>query len=180
MRFLMAIVMAMANLAKGLWNGAEWCWRNGWGLLGFGGSPTVMPPEQLDLPDNGEVEIARDMARGQQRAVDARLSTPARKVQAWAAALPEQRDTIPLRGLTDDQIDWLEVRLTDEQLKILASEKSEHKINAALAGIEDAIPGVPSVPSPIATKKNGPRIDISDRIHAFRFGDTEHQPRHLH
>lgn len=140
----------------------------------------MMPPKQLDLPDTDEIEIVRDMARGQQKAVDAMLSTPARRVQAWAAALPEQRDTIPLKGLTDDQIDWLEVRLSDDQLKVLASEKSEHKVNAALAGIEDAIPGVPSVPSPKTKKKSGPRIDISDRIHAFRFGNTEHQPRHLH
>ncbi|KPF43031.1 hypothetical protein [Rhizobium sp. AAP43] len=180
MRFLMAIVMAMANLAKGLWNGAEWCWRNSWGLLGFGGSPTVMPPKQLDLPDTDEVEIVRDTVRNQQRAIDAMLSTPARKVQAWAAALPEQRDTIPLSGLTDDQIDWLEIRLTDEQLEILAAEKSEHKVNAALAGIEDAILGVPSVPSHSMKKKSRPSIDISDRIHRFRFADAEHQPRQLH
>lgn len=179
MRFLMAIMMAMANLAKSFWNGAEWCWRTGWGLLGFGGSPTVMPPTQLDMPETDEIEIVRDMARGQQRAIDATLSTPARKVQAWAAALPEQRDTIPLSGLTDDQIDWLEVRLTDEQLKLLAAEKSEHKINAALAGIEDAILGVPSVPSPKVKKQPGPRVDISGRIHTFRLGELT-QPPQLH
>lgn len=180
MRFLWAIIMALANLGKGIWNSAEWCWRNGWGLLGFGPTPTVMPPQKLYLPDTDEIEIVREMARGQQRAVDAMLSTPARRVQAWAAALPEQRDTIPLRGLTDDQIDWLEVRLTDEELTLLAAEKSEHKVNAALAGIEDAIPGVPSVPSPGAKNKSGPKIDISNRIHRFRFADTEHQPRQLH
>lgn len=180
MRFLMALIMAIANLGKGLWQGVEWCWRTGWGLLGFGGSPTVMPPTQLDLPETDEIEIVRDMARDQQRVIDATLSTPARKVQAWAAALPEQRDTIPLKGLTDDQVDWLEVRLTDAELKILAAEKSEHKVNAALAGIEDAIPGVPSVPSPKNKKKSGPKIDISDRIHRFRFADAEHQPRQLH
>lgn len=180
MRFLMAFIMAIANVGKGLWQGVECCWRTGCGLLGLGGSPTVMPPEKIDIPDTYEIKIARDMARGQQRTVDAMLSTPARKVQAWAAALPEHRDTIPLRGLTNEQIDWLEVRLTDDQLKILASEKSEHKINAALAGIEDAIPGVPSVPSPGARKKYGPKIDISDRIQLFRFADMEQRPRQLH
>lgn len=180
MRFLMALIMAIANIGKGFLNGVEWCWRTGWGLLGFGGSPTVMPPQKIDIPDTDEIEIVRDMARGQQRAVDAMLSTPARCVQAWAAALPEQRDTIPLKGLTTDQIDWLEVRLTDDQLKLLATEKSEHKINAALAGIEHAIPGVPSVPSPVMKKKSGPKIDITDRIHRFRFADAEHQARQLH
>lgn len=180
MRFLMALIMAIANMGKGLWQGVEWCWRTGCGLLGLGGSPTVMPPTQLDLPETDEIEIVRDMARGQQRAIDSTRSTPARKVRAWAAALPEQRDTIPLSALTDDQIDWLEVRLTDEQLKLLAAEKSEHKINAALAGIEDAILGVPSVPSRSMKKKCRPSIDISDRIHRFRFADAEHQPRQLH
>lgn len=180
MRFLMALIMAIANLGKGIWNSAEWCWRTGWGLLGFGPSPTVMPPKQVDLPDTDEIEIVRDMARDQQRALDAMLSTPARCVQAWAAALPEQRDTIPLRGLTDDQIDWLEVRLTDEELKLLAAEKLEHKVNAALAGIEDAILGVPSAPSPTAKRKSGPKIDISNRIHDFRFAGALHQPRQLH
>lgn len=180
MRFLWAILMALANMGKGLWNAADWCWRTGWGLLGFGPSPTVMPPQHLDLPNTNDLDLVRDMARGQQKAVNAMLLTPARKVQAWAAALPEQRDTIPLKGLTDDQIDWLEVRLTDEELKLLAAEKSEHKVNAALAGIEDAILGVPSVPSPTAKKKSGPKIDISNRIHDFRFAGALHQPRQLH
>ncbi|MFL0693394.1 MAG: hypothetical protein ACJLUP_15255 [Agrobacterium tumefaciens] len=179
MRFLMALMMAIANIGKGFLNGIEWCWRTGWGLLGFGGSPTVMPPQKIEIPDTDEVEIVRDMARGQQRAVDAMLSTPARCVQAWAAALPEQRDTIPLRGLTEDQIDWLEVRLTDNELKLLADEKSEHKINAALAGIEDAIHGVRSVPSPGPKTKSGPKIDISGRVHKFRAGELN-QPHQLH
>lgn len=179
MRFLMALIMAIANMGKGLWHGVKWCWRTGCGLFGLGGSPTVMPPKQLDLPDTDEIDIVRDMARGRQRAVDAMLSTPARRVQAWAAALPEQRDTIPLRGLTEDQVDWLEVRLTDDELMLLAAEKSEHKINAALAGIEDAIQGVRSVPSPRPKKKYGPKIDISNRINRFRLGELN-QPHQVH
>lgn len=178
--FFMALVMAMANLAKGTltsaWNFLDWSWRTAWSWLpGGGGGGTVMPPQKLDLPDVDEAEYVKDRAADQQRAADYILSSPERVVQAWAQASPEHRDTIPLTRLTDDQIDWLEVRLTDDQLKILAAEKSEIRVAAALAGQEDAIFGVPSVP--LRKRKSGP--DLSDRIAEFRMSGIERPPAYV-
>lgn len=172
--FFRAIVMMMANLAKNgltaIWNVADACWRIAWSWLpGSGSSGTVMPPKKLDLPDAQDAHDAKFAAEDQQRAADYMLSSPARTVQAWAGASKEQRDTIPLTKLTTDQIDWLEVRLSDDQLKILASEKSEYKIEAALAGQEGAIFGVPSVP--VVKKKSG--LDLTDRIQEFRMNGIE-------
>lgn len=163
--FIRAIVMMIANMAKGpltaLWNVADACWRTAWSWLpGSNGSGTVMPPKKLDLPDAQDAHDAKFEAQDQQRAADYMLSSPARCVQAWAQASKEARATIPLTKLTDDQIDWLEVRLSDDQLKILAAEKSEFKIEAALNGQEGVIMGVPSVPT--VKKKSGP--DLTDRI----------------
>ena len=183
--FFVALVMAIANLAtnvcKGMWT-ATWkfvdgCWRTAWSWLpGGGGGGTAMPPKRLDLPDADEAKEVKDMAADQQRAADSILSSPARVVMAWARASKEGRDTIPLHRLSDEQIDWLEVRLTEDELKILASEKSEYKIAAALAGQEDAILGVPSVPRP--KRKSGP--DLSDRIADFRAGGFERPPAYIH
>jgi len=182
MRFLWALIMAIANLGKnglvGLWHFGDYCWRTAWSWLpGGGGSGTVMPPKKLDLPDVDEAKYVRDRAADQQKAADYILSSPERVVQAWAQASPEHRDTIPLTRLTPDQIDWLEVHLTDDQRKILGSEKSERKIAEALAGREDVIFGVPSV-GQIRRKKSDPFI--TDRITAFRAGGLERQPIYAH
>lgn len=177
MRFLWALIQAMANLAKpgltALWNFGDACWRAAWSWLpGSGGSGTVMPPKKLDLPDVEEVHEAKFAAEDQQRAADLMLSSPARTVQAWARASKSERDTIPLTKLTDDQIDWLEVRLTDDQIKLLAAEKSEFNVEAALAGQDGAIFGVPSVPT--TKRKSGP--DLTDRIQEFRMAGIERPP----
>lgn len=174
--FFAAIMMAMMKLAEGGLKGFEWCWHKFLGLLPGGGGGTVMPPKKLDLPDVDEAHYVRDRAADQQRAADYILSSPERVVQAWSRASKDERDTIPLTKLSDDQIDWLEVRLTDDQLKILAAEKSEFKIAAALAGQDDAIQGVPSVP--VRKRKSGP--DLSDRIASFRNGGLERQQAHAH
>jgi len=118
-------MMAMMKLAEGGLKGFEWCWHRFLGLLPGGAGGAAMPPKTLDLPDVDEAKYIQDRAADQQRAADYILSSPERVVQAWAQASPEHRDTIPLTRLTDDQIDWLEVRLTDDQLKMLAAEKSE-------------------------------------------------------
>ncbi|MBY5684808.1 hypothetical protein HFO32_22050 [Rhizobium leguminosarum] len=180
MRFLWALIMAMANFAKGpltaAWSAADWCWRTAWSWVpGGGGSGTVMPAKHIDLPDADIAVEAKAEAQDQQRAADYILSSPERVAMAWARSTPAERDTIPLTKLTDDQIDWLEVRLTDDQLKILALEKSEYKVAAALAGQEGAIIGVPSVPR---QKKSGP--DISGRIMNFRAGGLERPPAYAH
>lgn len=174
--FFAAVLMAMMKLAEGGIKGFEWCWQRFLGLLpGGGGGGTIMPPKRLDLPDADVVHEAKAEAADQQRAADYMLSSPERVVLAWARATTEERDTIPLTKLTTDQIDWLEVRLTDDQLKILAAEKSEHKVAQALAGQEDAIFGVPSVPK--VRKKSGP--DLTDRISEFRMG-IERPPAYVH
>ncbi|MBY5820036.1 hypothetical protein HFN60_31075 [Rhizobium leguminosarum] len=185
MRFLKALLMAMATLAmdvgKGAWS-ASWkfvdgCWRMAWSWLpGGGGGGTAMPPAKLDLPDVDEAHEAKEAAANQQKAADYMLSSPERVVQAWARATKDERDSIPLTKLTDDQIDWLEVRLSDDQIKILASEKSEFKVSAALAGQEDAIPGVPSVP--LKKRKSGP--DLSGRIADFRAVGFERPSAYVH
>lgn len=176
MRFLWALIQAMANLAKpgltALWNFGDACWRTAWSWLPGGGGGTVMPPKKLDLPDIDEAHDAKFEAQDQQCAADLMLSSPARVVQAWTRASKEEREVIPLTKLTTDQIDWLEVRLTDDQIKLLANEKSEFKIEAALAGTDGAIFGVPSVPT--ARKKSGP--DLTDRIAEFRLGGIERPP----
>ncbi|TZG36618.1 hypothetical protein [Agrobacterium sp. B1(2019)] len=175
--FFMAILMAMARLAEGGLKGFEWCWQKFLGLLpGGGGGGTVMPPQKLDLPDVDEAKYVQDRAVDQQKAADYILSSPERVAMAWAQALPEHRDTIPLTRLTPDQIDWLEVHLTDDQIKILASEKSERKIADAMAGREDAIFGVPSVGQ---TKKRESDPVLSDRIAAFRNGCLERPPAYV-
>jgi hypothetical protein len=171
---MVAIAIARA-LGKGL-DGLDWCWRQFCGLLPGGGGRTVMPPKRLDLPDVDEAYEAKAEAADQQRAADYMLSSPERVVLAWARASKDDRDTIPLTKLSTDQIDWLEVRLTDDQLKILAAEKSEYKVAQALAGQEDAIFGVPSVPS--RKRKSGP--DLSGRIHAFRNVGLERPPAYVH
>ncbi len=181
MRFLQALLMAMANFAKGTltgaWNFLDWSWRAAWSWLpGGGGCGTAMPPKKLDLPDVDEAHDAKEAAANQQRAADYMLSSPERVVQAWARASKAERDTIPLSKLTTDQIDWLEVRLNDAQIAILAAEKSEFKISAALAGQEDAIPGVPSVP----LKKRKPGPDLSGRIADFRAAGIERPPAYVH
>lgn len=174
--FFAAILMAMVRLAEGGIKGFEWCWQRFLGLLPGGGGGTVMPPKHLDLPDVDEAHEAKQEAADQQRAADYILSSPERVVMAWARASKEGRDTIPLAKLSEEQIDWLEVRLTDEQIKILAAEKSEFKVAAALAGQEDAILGVPSVP--IRKRKSGP--DLTDRIMDFRMGGIERPPAYVH
>ncbi len=136
-----------------------------------------MPPAKLDLPDVDEAHDAQEAAEMQQRVSDYLLSTPERVAQAWAQASPDRRDTIPLSLLTPDQVDWLEVHLSDEQLKIIAAEKSERKIAEALAGREDVIFGVPSV-GQIKKKKSDPLI--ADRIAAFRAGGLERPPVFVH
>ncbi|TAX58903.1 hypothetical protein ELI02_02055 [Rhizobium leguminosarum] len=185
MRFLKALLMAMANLAvstaKGAWSAtwqfADGCWRMAWSWLpGGGGGGTAMPREKLDLPDVDEAHETKEAAADQQRAADYMLSSPERVALAWARATKDERDSIPLTKLTDDQIDWLEVRLSDDQIKILASEKSEFKVSAALAGQEDAIPGVPSVP--LKKRKSGP--DLTDRISEFRALGIERPPAYVH
>lgn len=176
--FFMAILMAMARLAEGGLKGFEWCWQRFRGMLaGGGGGGTVMPPAKLDLPDVDEAKYVQDRASDQQKAADYILSSPERVAMAWAQASPEHRDTIPLTKLTPDQIDWLEVHLTDDQLKILAAEKAEHKVASALDGREDAIFGVPSV-GQIKMKKADPLI--ADRITAFRNGSLERPPAYMH
>jgi hypothetical protein len=182
MRFLWAMIMAMANFAKdgvvGLWNFADRCWQTAWSWLpGGGGGGTVMPPKALDLPDVDEAKYVQDRASDQQKAADYILSSPERVVMAWAQASPEHRDTIPLTRLTPDQIDWLEVHLTDDQIKILASEKSERKVAEALAGREDVISGLPSV-GEIKNRKSDPVL--ADRIAAFRSGGIERPPAYVH
>lgn len=181
MRFLQALLMAMANLAKGTltsaWNFLDWSWRAAWSWLpGGGGGGTAMPPKTLDLPDVDEAHEAKEAAINQQQAADYMLSSPERVALAWARATKDERDSIPLTKLSTDQIDWLEVRLTDDQIKILAGEKSEFRVAAALAGQEDAIPGVPSVPRP--KKKSGP--DLTDRISDFRMSGIERPPAYVH
>lgn len=171
---MIAIAIARA-LGKGL-DGLDWCWRQFCGLLPGGGGGTVMPPKRLDLPDVDEALEAKAEAADQQRAADCILSSPERAVMAWARATKADRDMIPLTRLTPDQIDWLELRLTDDQIKILAAEKSEYKVAAALAGQEDVILGVPSVP----TKKRKPGPDLSDRIMDFRMGGIERPPAFVH
>ncbi|WP_322886520.1 hypothetical protein U8C31_18315 [Sinorhizobium medicae] len=172
----MAIVMAMANMLAAGGKGLDWCWRRFCGLLPGGGGGTVMPSSKIDLPDADVVTEAREAAQEQQRAADYILSSPERVAQAWAQASPEHRDTIPLTKLTPDQIDWLEVHLSDDQLKVLASEKSERKVAEALAGREDVIFGLPSVGQ---TKKKSDPI-LSDRIAAFRAGGLEKPPAYVH
>ncbi|WP_156392495.1 hypothetical protein [Rhizobium sp. Root482] len=177
----MALIMAMANLAKGsvagLWSFADWCWQTAWSWLpGGGGGGTAMPPKTLDLPDIDEAHDAKEAAANQQKAADYMLSSPERVVLAWARATKDERDSIPLTRLSTDQIDWLEVRLTDDQIKILADEKSEFRVAAALAGQEDSIPGLPSVP--LKRKKSGP--DLTDRISDFRMRGIERPPAYVH
>ncbi|KAB1086165.1 hypothetical protein F4V91_06790 [Neorhizobium galegae] len=175
--FFTAILMAMANLAKGGLNAIDWCWRTFCGLLPGGGSGTVMPPSRLDLPDVDEAHEAKTEAADRHRAADYMLSSPERVALAWARASKEDRDTIPLTKLTTDQIDWLEVRLTDDQLKLLASEKSEYRVAKALAGEEDVILGLPSVP--VKKRKSGP--DLTDRIVDFRMmSGIERPPAFVH
>lgn len=175
--FFAAILMAMMRLAEGGIKGFEWCWRQFCGLLpGSGGGGTVMPPKRLDLPDVDEAIEAKAEAADRHRAADYILSSPERVALAWARASNEDRDTIPLSKLTPEQIDWLEVHLSVDQLKILASEKSEFKVAAALAGQEDAIFGVPSVPK--GQKKSRP--DLSGRIMDFRSGEIERPPAYVH
>lgn len=175
--FFIALARAMANLAKpgitALWNFGDACWRTAWSLIpGSGGSRTVMPPKKLDLPDIDEAHEVKFAAEDQQRAADLMLSSPARVVQAWARASKSERDTIPLTKLSTDQIDWLEVRLTDDQIKLLANEKSEFKVEAALAGQDGVIFGLPSVP----TRKKKSGLDLTDRIADFRMTGIERPP----
>jgi hypothetical protein len=183
MGILMAIARALANVAKGtataVWNVADWGWRAVWSLwpLSGGGSGAVMPPKKLDLPDVEEAHEAKAVAAAQHRAADFTLSSPERVAQAWARASKEDRDTLPLTKLTTEQIDWLEVHLSNEQIKILANERSETKVAAALAGREDAIFGVPSVGQTREKKSDGA---LTDRIAAFRAGGIEKPPAFLH
>lgn len=175
--FFAAVLMAMMRLTEGGLKSVEWCWQRFLGLLPGGGGGTVMPPKTLDLPDVDEAAYAKERAAGQQRAADYILSSPERVAMAWAQASPEHRDTIPLTRLTPDQIDWLEVHLTDDQIKILASERSERKVAAALAGREDVISGVPSV-GQIKNRKSDPVL--VGRIAAFRSGGIERPPAYVH
>lgn len=177
MRFLQAILMAMLRFAEGGIRAFEWFWQGFLGLLpGGGGSRTVMPTRVLDLPDVEDAYEAKAAAQDHQRAAHYILSSPERVALAWARATKEERDTIPLTKLSTNQVDWLEVHLSDDQLKILAAEKSELKVAAALAGQEDAIPGVPSVP--VKKRKSGP--DLSGRITDFRLSKIERPAACIH
>lgn len=79
MRLLMAIAMAMLNLAKGTGSaaihGLDWTWRNFLGLFGLGGGGGSATPQPLDLPSKEVFEVDRTLEEGHQRSADILANT---------------------------------------------------------------------------------------------------------
>lgn len=161
MRFLYAILMAMAALAKGglqlAWTPFQWCLDR----LGGGGGGPAAPRSMLDLPDAEEAKDAKAEARDQQRVADIMLDHPATQVKMWLGATALQRESIPLSKLSPEQQVWLQM-LPEEKHQLLL-DAPDRKIFDALTGKEGAIPGVLSYG--IEPERVGP---LTERISSFR------------
>ncbi|WP_062584602.1 hypothetical protein [Rhizobium sp. Leaf311] len=146
MRFLMALIMAMANLAKGsvvgLWNVADKCWQTAWSWLpgGGGGSAT---PRPLDLPSKDVFEIDRSLEEGHQRSADILANTSqAMQIKLFAAAKPDDRFMTDLSLLEPGQQEWLAALSTNERAMRSISEAPESKILMLLGGHDGAVDGL--------------------------------------
>lgn len=169
MRFLMALLMAMANLAKGgvsgLWNFADKCWQTAWSWLpgGGGGSAT---PQPLDLPSREVFEIDRSIEESHQRAADGLSNSgPAMQIKLFAAAKSDNRFGIDLSLLDSGQQEWLSAISTNERSMRALSEAPESKILMLLGGHDGAVEGI-SAPENERPKDVIPRL--VSRIDDFR------------
>ncbi len=169
MRFLWALIMAMANLAKGglttAWNFADGCWRMAWSWLPGGGGGRATP-QPLDLPSKDVFEIDRSLEESHHRAADGLSSSgPAAQIKLFSAAKPNDRFTIDLSLLEPGQQEWLSCLSINECAMRSLSEAPESKILMLLGGHDGAVEGLD------APKNEKPRNAIPglvSRIENFR------------
>ena len=146
MRFLMALRMAMANVAKGsvagLWNVADKCWQTAWSWLpgGCGGSAT---PRPLDLPSKEVFEVDRTLEEGHQRSADILANaSPAMQIKLFAGAKPDDRFMVDLSLLEPAHQEWLSGLSTNDKAMRSLSEAPESKILMLLGGHDGAVEGL--------------------------------------
>ncbi|NKL74070.1 hypothetical protein GFM09_33540 [Rhizobium leguminosarum bv. viciae] len=169
MRFLWALIMAMANLAKGglttAWNIADKCWQTAWSWLprGGGGSAT---PQPLDLPSKEVFEVDRSIEECHQRAADG-LSTsgPAMQVKLFAGAKADDRFMTDLSLLKPAHQEWLSALSTNERAMRSLSEAPESKILMLLGGHDGAVEGLVS---PKSEKPKNVLPGLVSRMSDFR------------
>ncbi|WP_027489213.1 hypothetical protein [Allorhizobium undicola] len=139
----MALVMAMANLAKGAWNALDWSWRTAWSLRPFGGSSGSATPQPLDLPSKDVVEVDRSLEESHQRSADILANTSqAMQIKLFASAKPDDRFTIDLSLLEPGQQEWLSGLSTNERAMRSLSEAPDSKIMMLLGGHDGAVEGL--------------------------------------
>jgi len=180
MRLLMAIAMAILNLAKGTGSaaihGLDWTWRNFLGLFGLGGGGGSATPQPLDLPSKEVLEVDRTLEEGRQRSADVLANTrPAMQIKLFAGAKPDDRFAIDLSLLEPAQQEWLSTLSLDERAMRVLSEAPESKILMLLGGHDGAVEGLD------APKNGKPKVTIPglvSRIDDFRLrlvaGESDH------
>ncbi|GEM_PF-2876564 len=146
MRFIWALIIAMANLGKNgisaLWNFGDQCWRTAWSWIP-GGSSGGATPQPLDLPSQEVFEVDRSFAEGQRRATDLMANeNAARQIKIYASAKPDDRYAIDLSRLEPAQQEWLTRLSMDEKAMRTLSETYESKIGMLLAGHDNAVEGI--------------------------------------
>ncbi|KQS90997.1 hypothetical protein ASG42_10900 [Rhizobium sp. Leaf391] len=181
MRLLQAILMAMANLAKGslttAWNVLDWSWRTAWSLWPFGGSGGSATPQPLDLPSKEVFEIDRSLEEGHQRSAELLANDgPARQVKLYALAKADDRFGIDLSMLKPDQQDWLIGLSANEKAMRSLSETSESKILMLLGGHEGIVPGIEA---PKADKPKDVIPGLVSRIDDFRMRSAPRESDHV-
>ncbi|MCZ7890412.1 hypothetical protein O9X99_01860 [Agrobacterium salinitolerans] len=143
MRFLQALLMAMANLAKGAWNALDWSWRTAWSLWPFGSSGGSATPQPLDLPSKEVFEIDRSIEESHQRAADGLSNSgPAMQVKLFAGAKADDRFMTDLSLLEPAHQEWLSALSTNEKAMRVLSEATESKILMLLSGHDGAVEGL--------------------------------------
>lgn len=144
----MAVVMAMANFAKGTltsaWNFLDWSWRTAWSWLpgGGGGSAT---PQPLDLPSKDVYEVDRSIEESHQRTADVlAAASPAMQIKLFASAKPDDRFMVDLSLLEPTHQEWLSSLSTNDRAMRSLSEAPESKILMLLGGHDGAVEGLVS------------------------------------
>ncbi len=141
--FFMAILMAMANLAKGGLNAMGCCWRTFCGLFLGGGGGGGATPGPLDLPSKDLYEIDRSIEEGHQRAADTLSNaSAAMQIKLFAAAKPDERFSIDLSQLEPSHQEWLSGLSTNDKAMRSLSDAPQSKIAMLLSGHDGIIPGL--------------------------------------
>jgi len=133
------------------------------GLFGGGSGGTVMPPIEVPLPDEDDIEVTKYQARSDATAKNAVLSlSPALQVFKYAAAEEYDRYDADLTLLGPAQKAWLR-SLSEDDLRTVAA-ADPRKIDRVLKGENFVLPGIDSVGHDSRPKD----VEFAERLRAAR------------